>query len=270
MENNKILPVGLKGRQINERMIQLMGIQPINENKANSAVELTKIGPDGKSYAIIRENHEYYIKVADKTSELVLEDFKYIGGLQNKKLEAHGSYAKAIKHLNLNFKSLAEAYGKGGDINVFENDNLLSEAGVAGFSSNMGNGFTGEGNLEGNKAMYEAEEIEDNDDEMTDIEEAIDKMIEEDKLVGGQDKLDADKDGDIEADDLADLRAGKKVDEELVGDQDKLDADKDGDIEADDLKDLRDKKDVKEHKLSISRAMESMDSIIEGLKKKVQ
>jgi hypothetical protein len=105
---------------------------------------------------------------------------------------------------------------------------------------------------------------------MTDIEEAIDKMIEEDKLVGGQDKLDADKDGDIEADDLADLRAGKKVDEELVGDQDKLDADKDGDIEADDLKDLRDKKDVKEHKLSISRAMESMDSIIEGLKKKVQ
>lgn len=238
MENNKILPVGLKGRQINERMIELMGIQPINENKANSAVELTKIGPDGKSYAIIRENHEYYIKVANKTSELVLEDFKYIGGLQNKKSEAHGSYAKAIKHLNLNFKSLAEAYGKGGDINVFENDNLLSEAGIAGFSSNIGNGFTGEGNLEGNKPMYEEEEVIAGDDiEMTETEEAIDKMLDE---------------------------------EELVGNQDELDADKDGDIEADDLKDLRDKKDVKEHKLSISRAMESMDSIIEGLKKKVK
>lgn len=238
MENNKILPVGLKGRQINERMIELMGIQPINENKANSAVELTKIGPDGKSYAIIRENHEYYIKVANKTSELVLEDFKYIGGLQNKKSEAHGSYAKAIKHLNLNFKSLAEAYGKGGDINVFENDNLLSEAGIAGFSSNIGNGFTGEGNLEGNKPMYEEEEVIAGDDiEMTETEEAIDKMLDE---------------------------------EELVGNQDELDADKDGDIEADDLKDLRDKKDVKEHKLSIYRAMESMDSIIEGLKKKVK
>jgi len=35
------------------------------------------------------------------------------------------------------------------------------------------------------------------------------------ELKGGQKKLDADKDGDIEADDLADLRA-KKVDEELV------------------------------------------------------
>lgn len=232
MKNNKILPIGLKGRQINERMIELMGIQPINENKANSAVELTKVGPDGKSYAIVRENHEYFIKVTDKTSALVLEDFKYIGGLQNKKSEAYGSYAKAIKHLNLNFKSLAEAYGKGGDISVFENDNLLAEAGIAGFSEQRGNGFTGEGNLEGNKPMYEEEEVE-----MTDIEEAIDAMIDE-NLVGDQDKLDADKDGDIEADDLADLRAGKK--------------------------------DVKEHKLSISRAIESMDSIIEGLKKKVQ
>jgi hypothetical protein len=266
MKNNKILPVGLKGRQINERMIELMGIQPINENKANSSVELTKIGPDGKSYAIVRENHEYFIKVTDKTAALVLEDFKYIGGLQNKKSEAYSSYAKAIKHLNLNFKSLAEAYGKGGDISVFENDNLLAEAGVAGFSSNMGNGFTGEGNLEGNKPMYEEEE----EVEMTDIEEAIDAMIEE-NLVGDQDKLDADKDGDIEADDLADLRAGKKVEEGLVGDQGELDADKDGDIEADDLADLRaGKKNVKEHKLSISRAIESMDSIIEGLKKKVQ
>jgi hypothetical protein len=33
------------------------------------------------------------------------------------------------------------------------------------------------------------------------------------ELTGGQHKLDVDKDGDIEADDLADLRAGKKVDE---------------------------------------------------------
>jgi hypothetical protein len=33
------------------------------------------------------------------------------------------------------------------------------------------------------------------------------------ELVGGQKKLDVDKDGDIGSDDLADLRAGKKVDE---------------------------------------------------------
>jgi hypothetical protein len=42
----------------------------------------------------------------------------------------------------------------------------------------------------------------------------MDQPVEE-ELKGGQKKLDVDKDGDIEADDLADLRS-KKVDEELV------------------------------------------------------
>jgi hypothetical protein len=35
------------------------------------------------------------------------------------------------------------------------------------------------------------------------------------ELTGGQHKLDVDKDGDIEGDDLADLRAGKKADENI-------------------------------------------------------
>ncbi len=79
MKNNKqiISPIGLKGKEIHERQLSLMGIKPINENenKTNSAVELTKIGPDGNAYAIVRENHEYYIKRTNKTKGLVLEDF---------------------------------------------------------------------------------------------------------------------------------------------------------------------------------------------------
>jgi len=161
-KNNRISPVGLKGNQINERMKELMGISSINENKSNVVVELTKMGPDGQAYAIIRENHEWYIKKADKTTGLIAEDFKYIGGLQNKKAEAYPSYAKAIKHLNFKFKSLAEAYNFDGEINVFENDNLLNESGVAGFSEMKGMGFSGEGNLEGNKPMYEAKDAENN------------------------------------------------------------------------------------------------------------
>ncbi len=157
MKNKQIIsPVGLKGKEIHERQLSLMGIKPINENenKTNSAVELTKIGPDGNAYAIVRENHEYYIKRTNKTKGLVLEDFKYIGGLQNKKEESYPSYAKAIKQLNFKFKSLAEAFNRGGDINVFEDDNLLSECGVAGFSQMGGSGFSGHGNLEGNEEMY--------------------------------------------------------------------------------------------------------------------
>ena len=158
MKNKNIIsPVGLKGNEINERMKQLMGISSINENKSNIVVELTKMGPDGKAYAIIRENHDYYIKSTNKTSGLVAEDFQYIGGLQNKKQEAYPSYAKAIKHLNLRFNSLSEAYNADLEINTFLDDNLLSED-VAGFSQYQGNGFSNQGNMEGNSSLYEEEE----------------------------------------------------------------------------------------------------------------
>lgn len=167
MKNKQIIsPVGLKGNQILERQLSLMGIQPINENenKKNSAVELTKIGPDGNAYAIVRENHEYYIKRTNKTTGLVLEDFKYIGGLQNKKEESYPSYARAIKQLNFKFKSLAEAFNQGGDINVFEDDNLLKESGIAGFSQMGGSGFSGVGNLDGNEEMYKEEMVDEFDE----------------------------------------------------------------------------------------------------------
>ena len=130
MKNNKFSPVGLKGREVNERMKSLMGIQPINENKSNSVVELTKVGPDGKIYGIVRENHDYYIKTTNKQDSVISEDFNYIGGLENKKQEAYSSYAKAIKHLNLKFNSLSEAYNTSNVINVFENDNLTKDESI--------------------------------------------------------------------------------------------------------------------------------------------
>lgn len=143
---DRITPVGLKGHEVTDRMKELMGIQPINENRKTSVVELTKLGPDGHVYGIVRENHEYYIKIATDKQNLVAENFAYIGGLQNKKAEAYSSYAKAIKHLNLKFNSLNEAYGKSERINVFKNDNLTED--IAGFSDGTSSGFKNEGNLE--------------------------------------------------------------------------------------------------------------------------
>jgi hypothetical protein len=192
-----ISPVGLKGNQINERMKQLMGIGSINESKSNIVVELTKVGPDGKAYAIIRENHEWYIKTTDKKKGLVAEDFKYIGGLMNKKSEAYPSYAKAIKHLNLKFKSLAEAHNFEGEINVFENDNLLSED-FAGFSNEGGSGFSGKGNLEGQEALWEEDEMTDDAaaeeaDELTEVEKAVMAMTEEEEeVVESEEECDTD------------------------------------------------------------------------------
>lgn len=234
--DNRISPMGLKGNEINERMKQLMGITQLNENKSTSVVELTKVGPDGKVYGIVRENHEYYIKTTDKTSNLVMEDFKYIGGLQNKKQEAYPSYAKAIKHLNLNFKSLAEAYGKGGDINVFENDNLLTEnAFNVGFSSNIGNGFSNEGNMEHNTPLLEEEE-----EELNEIEQAVEEMVDEEDMVKNPGKYTGGKRQELGIDDDGDgVPNGADKDP------------KDGSIQ--------------EHKLSIARALSNMDSIIDSL-----
>lgn len=240
-KNILINPIGLKGNEINERMKELMGIQPINENKSNIVIELTKKGPDGNSYAVVRENHEWYIKKTTKTSNLVAEDFKYIGGLKNKKSEAYPSYAQAIKHLNLKFRSLAEAYNYEGEINLFLNDNLLSESGVAGFSSE-GNGFTNEGNLEGNEPIEETVEAVEEEIEMTEAEMAIDNMLKEG--------------GDEETDDLENTKSNDDAYEKAF-----------------DSMDENTSKPINEGRFSIEAAMNNLDSIIdsitEGLKKKV-
>ena len=326
-QNNKISPLGLKGQEINERMKELMGIKPINENQSKVVVELTKMGPDGNAYAIIRENHEWYIKKSEKTSNLIAEDFKYIGGLMNKKSEAYPSYAKAIKHLNLKFKSLAEAYNFEGEINVFENDNLISEnmPSAGGFSEMKGNGFSGHGNLEGSKPMWEESSesknnpwaictasvgredkdkyeacvmdvkkqkgIEEsmteegwmeecgymNEVEMSEAEKAIDEMMTREELHGGQEKLDVNKNGKLDGDDFKKLRAGKKgmeEGEEMTAKEKKFAAlaePKDKITYADKIAGA--KKGVNESKLSISKAIENLDQLIdnltEGLKKKV-
>lgn len=128
MKNNNIRPTGLKGNDQTNRMRKLMGMAPINENTKNSVVELTKMGPDGKVYGIVRENHKYFIKVTNKKQNLVAENFMYIGGLKNKTDKSYDSYSQATKQLNLKFLSLNEALGKTETINVLKNDNLLSES----------------------------------------------------------------------------------------------------------------------------------------------
>ena len=231
-KNISVSPIGLKGKEIDARMKELMGITSINENKSNSVVELTKIGPDGKAYAIIRENHKYFIKVTDKKSGLLAEDFKYIGGLQNKQNEAYNSYANAIKHLNLNFKSLAEAYGTGGDINAFQNDNLINEAGFASFSSPTGNGFSGAGNLDGNAIQ----EYNSYDDEPH-YDDVDDKNSD-----NRWDKDDSDENEDDDAEDMSEAELA--IDAVLKENAGK--------------------------KLSIVFAMENMDAIVESMESDVK
>ena len=126
-KSNIVKPTTLKGNDKLDRIRQLMPKAPVNEGISRSVVELTKMGPDGNVYAIVRENQEYFIKISENKESLLNEDFKYIGGLQNKKDKSYPSYAKAIKQLNLKFMSINEAIGKSGNFNVFESDDLVSE-----------------------------------------------------------------------------------------------------------------------------------------------
>lgn len=276
MERNfKINPIGLKGNEINERMKQLMGMTPMNEGLSRSTVELTKIGPDGKTYGIVRENHEYYIKISDKTSNLTVEDFKYIGGLQNKKQEAYPSYAKATKHLNLKFNSICESYGIVNTFNVFVDDKLLSEhhpyKADQALSATKGMGDSqeyivdkagkelsadakeeGGDNLADKKVMDEMEEITLTEDEL-----AIDAMLNE----SDEEELEEEKSKDnpwaictasVGREDkekyeacVRDVKKEKGIKEELKGNQSKIDANKNGKIDGDDFKMLKKNK-VKE------------------------
>lgn len=259
--DNRINPVGLKGNEINERMKELMGIKPINENHSTSVVELTKIGPDGNAYAIVRENHEYYIKTTTKKEGLLNEDFKYIGGLQNKKSEAYPSYAKAIKHLNLKFNSLAESFDAGHNINVFENDNLVKENGFAGAYSDMpkGGGFSGEGNLEGNTPlpMKEEEETKNNPwaictssvgrEDKAKFESCV-KDVKKEKGIA-ENLLES----DMEEEEIELSEEEKAVMAMTEEDAPEIDAP------------IEDAPAVNEHKLSIDRAMSTMDNIIDSL-----
>ena len=127
-KGNIIRPTGLKGQEVRDRQLELMGESVKRDNVGRSVVELTKEGPDGKIYAIIRENRKWYIKSTDKSNNLTVESFQYTGGLQNKTSQAYPSYAKAIKHLNLKFISLHESLGTAAPINVFRNDHILGEA----------------------------------------------------------------------------------------------------------------------------------------------
>jgi hypothetical protein len=299
MERNfRINPIGLKGNEINERMKQLMGVTSINEGLSRSTVELTKIGPDGKSYGIVRENHEYYIKVSDKTSNLTVEDFKYIGGLQNKKLEAYPSYAKATKQLNLKFNSICESFDIVNTFNVFVDDNLLSEGAAKEASKHitdtkgveLGSKVKEEGgnNVADKKVMDEMEEVTLTEDELA-IDAMLNESEEEDeeeddepfkgKYVSKRD-IEEGKSKDnpwaictasVGREDkekyeacVRDVKKEKGIKEELKGNQSKIDANKNGKIDGEDFKILRKEKtneNFEEKDMSTDELMDRLDNM---------
>ena len=123
MNKDTVSPIGLKGNEALDHIREMMSkIEPEQVKINNSVIELVKTGADNKAYAIVRENHNYFIKVANAKENLTVEDFKYAGGLKNPNEEKYPSYAKATKRLNAKLISIAEAYGDERPINVLMNE----------------------------------------------------------------------------------------------------------------------------------------------------
>ena len=132
---NFVNPKKIKGQDKLDRIKDLMGkMSTLNESTSTSEVENVKKGANGVIYGIVRENHSYFIKTTEKTSGNILaEDFNYIGGLQNKNVERYGSYAEALKQLNLKFDMLNESFGIKTNTNLFESDAVeVKEANASG------------------------------------------------------------------------------------------------------------------------------------------
>lgn len=87
----------------NSDNVSVVNNKPIVEFKTKAA--------DGNTYGIVREFNKFYIKVAPKKdTEVLAEDFQYIGGISGRKDYEYNSYALAAKQFDLKLMSINEAY----------------------------------------------------------------------------------------------------------------------------------------------------------------
>ena len=84
----------------------------MNENTNKSVkpiVEYHQQAADGQTYGILREGQKFYIMVAPKKdTEVLAEDYDYIGGFMNKKDYEYNSYAVASKQFDLKLQSIKD------------------------------------------------------------------------------------------------------------------------------------------------------------------
>lgn len=149
--------------EMTSKIKSLMNINEATQNKSSHGFELVKKGADGNAYAIVRENHEYFIKKAKIKENLSYSDFNYIGGLPNKRSFVFESFSKATQSLNLRLMDLNENFGyeDSGEFNLFKNDMEIQEVPMLSLGDDI--------EMAPEENMFE--------DEMTDEEIAIDNMI---------------------------------------------------------------------------------------------
>jgi len=112
-----------------KRLKELSGAKSAN-NAPASLSQSTLIdfqrANDGVALGIVKENHNYFIKTASKQGDKIgVEDFAYIGGLENKFKYQYNSLAEAEKNRNFYIKTLNESTSKKfKKISINESENI--------------------------------------------------------------------------------------------------------------------------------------------------
>ena len=95
-----------------QRLIKF-GVNEDSTKASKPIVEFKRKAANGKTYGIIRESTKYYIMEApQKDTEVLAEDFDYIGGFNNRKENEYTSYSKASNALDLKLMSINECVNK--------------------------------------------------------------------------------------------------------------------------------------------------------------
>ena len=96
----------------------------VNEDASKASkpiVEFQKKAANGKTYGIIRESTKYYIMEApEKNTQVLAEDFSYIGGFNNRKQNEYPSYVKASNALDLKLMAINEAVSNNDKVVISE------------------------------------------------------------------------------------------------------------------------------------------------------
>lgn len=107
----------LTSEELKQKMMFLAGTTNINESVSkitnkNSKLLYHKKLADGRVYGIIQECQHYFVKVNSNPSENIsVNDFAFIGGVNNALHEKFNSYFDAKNRINGKSISLNEAYG---------------------------------------------------------------------------------------------------------------------------------------------------------------
>jgi len=101
-----------------QRMLKIANITPnLKEEKIGMGTLIDfKRGTDGVAYGIIKENHHYYLKKSNKKGNPLVEDFAYIGGLENITKSRYGKISEAQKQRNMILNTINEALGTPGGV----------------------------------------------------------------------------------------------------------------------------------------------------------